>query len=112
MTAKIFMGNAFSLQMMSADEPHQITTYPMTIGQVRAIYRDSVPVTSAVGHADTARIVSDLLGVEVPAQRISLHLEKGDLLIVAQIYGGRLPEGSTTLPEGFDLRFVGVKVES
>ena len=89
MTACIYMGNAFSLQMMSADEPHQIRTWPMTIGSVREFWRDRVPVVSAIGHADTAR-----------------------MLIVAQIFGGRLPEGATSLPEGFDLRFVGVKVES
>lgn len=112
MTAKVYMGNAFSLQMLATDASHDIHIYPMTIGQVRAIYRDRVPVTSAVGHADTARIVSDLLGVEVPSQRINLHLEPGDLLVVAQLIGGRLPEGSTTLPEGFELRFMGVQVKS
>lgn len=112
MTTKVFISNAFSLQMMSADEPHQIKTWPMTIGSVREFWRDRVPVVSAIGHADTARVVSDMLGVEVPAQRIALKLEPGDMLIVAQIFGGRLPEGATSLPEGFDLRFVGVKVES
>ena len=112
MTACIYMGNAFSLQMMSADEPHQIKTWPMTIGSVREFWRDRVPVVSAIGHADTARVVSDLLGFEVPAQRISVALEPGDVLVVAQLIGGRLPEGATTLPEGFKLRFVGVKVES
>lgn len=110
--AKVFIGNAFSLQMMSADESHQIKTWPMTIGAVREFHRDHVQFISAVGHADTARVVSDLLGFEVPAQRISVSLEPGDMLIVAQIFGGRLPEGATSLPEGFDLRFVGVKVES
>lgn len=108
----VYISNAFSLQMMSADAPHQIRTNPMTVGQVRHIWRDGVPVISAIGHPDTARVVSDLLGVEVPAQRINLKLEPGDMLVVAQIFGGRLPEGATSLPEGFVMRFVGVQIES
>jgi len=108
----VYISTALSLQMLTTDASHDIHIYPMTVGQVREFYRDHVPVVSAVGHADTAQVVSDLLGVEVPYQRISLHLEPGDLLVVAQLIGGRLPEGSTTLPEGFELRFMGVQVKS
>lgn len=107
----VYISAAFSLQMMSADETHRVETYPMTADSVRYFFAEH-EVVSAIGHSDTAAVVSDLLGVEVPAQRISVHLEPGDLLIVAQLYGGRLPEGATKLPEGFDLRFVGVEVES
>ena len=110
--ARVFIAAAFSLQMLDLDAGHSIKTWPMTIGSVREFWRDRVPVVSAIGHADTARVVSDLLGFEVPAQRISVALEPGDVLVVAQLIGGRLPEGATTLPEGFKLRFVGVKVES
>lgn len=112
MTARVFLGNAFSLQMLSVDESHDIHTFPMTIGSVREIHSDGVPIISAVGHIDTARVVSDMLGFEVPAQRINVSLEPGDMLVVAQVIGGRLPEGATTLPDGFQIRFVGVQVKS
>ena len=112
MTARIFISNAFSLQMLSMDASHDIHTFPMTIGAVRELDRDRAQITSAIGHPDTARVVSDMLGFKVPAQRINISLEPGDLLVVAQLIGGRLPEGATSLPEGFELRFVGVQVKS
>lgn len=65
---------------------------------------------SAVGHPDTAAVISDLLGKEVPANRISISLEKGDVLYVAQLVGGRLPEGCKTLPEGFKMKFYKVTI--
>lgn len=112
MTARVFIANAFSLQMVDVTTSHQIETWPMTIGAVRELDRDHVQITSAIGHPDTARVVSDMLGFEVPAQRINISLRPGDLLVVAQLIGGRLPEGATSLPEGFELRFVGVQVKS
>ena len=65
---------------------------------------------SAVGHPDTAAAISDLLGKEVPANRISISLNKGDVLYVAQLIGGRLPEGCKTLPEGFQIKFYKVTI--
>ena len=38
-------------------------------------------------------------------------VKKGDIAFVAQLQGGRLPEGSTTLPEGFSFKFLKVIVE-
>ena len=61
-------------------------------------------LTSAIGHQDTANV----LGVEM--NRVNVTLRKGDTAYVAQLQGGRLPEGSTTLPEGFSFKFVKVEV--
>lgn len=67
---------------------------------------ESLPegLTSAIGHQDTANV----LGVKV--NRINVHLCKGDIAYVAQLTGGRLPEGSTTLPEGYRFKFIKVTV--
>ena len=65
---------------------------------------------SAIGHADTAAVVSDLLHVALPANRVSLTLQPGDSIIVAQVQGGRLLEGATTLPEGFEIKFLRVDI--
>ena len=67
-------------------------------------------IISAVGHPDTAAVISDLLGKDVPANRISISLEKGDVLYVAQLLGGRLPEGCKSLPEGFQMKFYKVTI--
>jgi len=68
-------------------------------------------VVSAVGHADTAAVLSDLLGFEVPMNRDFVRLDEDTELYVAQLIGGRLPEGSTALPEGFRFKFFRVKIE-
>jgi hypothetical protein len=50
-----------------------------------------------------------VLGVE--PNRINVHLSKGDVAYVAQLQGGRLPEGSTTLPKGFSFKYIKVIVD-
>ena len=69
---------------------------------------DELPdgLTSAIGHQDTANVLG------VPMNRVNVHLSEGDTAYVAQLQGGRLPEGSTTLPDGFSFKFIKVKVVS
>ena len=62
-------------------------------------------MTSAIGHQDLANI----LGVE--CKRINISLTNEDCLVVAQLVGGRLPEGSTTLPDGFSLKWFKVTIQ-
>lgn len=93
-----YISNAFSLQMLGNIEKADISVEK--IDGISDEVKSSA--TSVVGHIDTANV----LGVKF--NRVSLTLEKGDVLYVAQLVGGRLPEGSTTLPEGF--RFVWFKV--
>ena len=93
-----FVANAFSLQMV----PRQL------LGDVRfeAIEAPSAKTlsaaTSCVGHVDTAAVLG------VPMNRINVTLNKGDVVLVGQLVGGRLPEGATTLPEGFQIAWIKV----
>jgi len=48
--------------------------------------------TSAVGHQSTAEVLSTLLGVEIPFNRVQLKLEHGDKILVFQLLT-RLEEG-------------------
>ena len=91
-----YLLNAFSLQM--------VKSFPCN---VRVEEVTSLPdgLVSAIGHADTAAV----LGVEM--NRINVTLATGDVAYIAQLQGGRLPEGSTTLPEGFSFKFLKVTVE-
>lgn len=60
--------------------------------------------TSAVGHADTAAIISTLAGVAVPMNRVSVpEFRPGDSHLLALYRGPRLPEGATQLPDGATL---------
>lgn len=74
--------------------------------EVRFTEVDELPegLTSAIGHQDTANV----LGVTM--NRCNVHLNKGDHAFIAQLQGGRLPEGSTTLPEGFSFKFIKVEI--
>ena len=84
-----------------------VSNFPVTVKVVEcskdeALSSDNV---SVVGHPDTAAV----LGVRF--NRVSVKLNKGDVLYVAQIVGGRLPEGCTTLPDGFTFKFLKVTIE-
>jgi len=60
---------------------------------------------SYVGHADLANLIG------VPFNRESVTMEKGDIAIVVQYRGERLPEGATELPENSELRIYKVTIE-
>lgn len=67
---------------------------------------DSLMVTSAIGDADTAAVVKAELRINVFANRTKpIKFTKGSVYYVARLTGGRLPEGATTLPEGFTLSY-------
>jgi len=95
-----YISNAFSLQMVRPEDLPQV--------RLMAIERPAAyevgAATSIVGHADIAAV----LGVAM--NRASVTLERGDCLWVAQLIGGRLPEGCKTLPEGFRLQWILVEV--
>ena len=99
---KKYLVNAFSIQMLQKG------------GVVRfeEIDATDIPsdVTSAVGHADTANVLTNMLGFEVPMNRAFVTLDEDTELYVAQLVGGRLPEGSTSLPEGFSFKFYKVTI--
>lgn len=104
----LYLANAFSLQM--CPRAATISVFPHTPGEVAATLKGAEGFAAAIGHADTAAVVSRLLGMEIPAARINISLKRGDVLFVAQVTGGRLPEGATTLPEGFDIEFRRVEI--
>lgn len=101
---KKILSNAFSIQML--------TSFPanVSISQVKA---EDVPtdVESCIGHADTANVLTNMLGFDVPCNRVSVTINADTELYVAQVVGGRLPEGATTLPEGFRINFFKVEIK-
>lgn len=89
-----YLLNAFSPQMV--ETPCQVS--------FEEVGRLPSGLVSAIGHADTARVLG------VPMNRANVSLHKGDVAYIAQLMGGRLPEGSITLPEGFHFKFIKVEV--
>lgn len=101
--------NAFSLNMVG--EEGRITFRRVSPERARALLESVPEWKSAIGHAETAAIVSGLLGLEVPMNRATVQLLPGDEALVAQYRGPRLPEGATRLPEGAEIAFYYVFVE-
>lgn len=99
-----YIANAFSLQMLPNMEVNtcgKIEYATISENDFKEFAKDA---KSIVGHEDTARV----LGVEF--NRESVTLEKGDVLLVAQLVGGRLPEGATTLPENCHFKYMSIKI--
>lgn len=97
---KKYIGNALSLNMMDIND--------FSLIRVKKVLPSEIPhdVESVIGHPDTAEVVSNILGFEVPFNRVNLVLNGDDILYVAQYKGPRLPEGATQLPEGATLEFL------
>ena len=63
---------------------------PLTTEAARDLLRDGF--TSAVGHKTTADVLTQLLSIEVPVNRIEIHFKPGDRALVFKL-NRRLPEG-------------------
>jgi hypothetical protein len=97
--------NAVSLNMLPSLTEGQMYWKKITLEEARDLaWRAANPdlfgrLESCVGHADTAKVFSTLLGVEVPENRVTVTLGD-DFSLVGQYVGPRLPVGATELPAG------------
>lgn len=62
------------------------------IEPIEARRRVAAGFVSAIGHAASAAFLSSVLGIEVPARRVSVTMEPGDEALVLRLVQ-RLPEG-------------------
>ena len=101
----MYLLNTFSLNMLENDA--NVLVREVSLETARSLAKIA---TSAVGHADTAAVFADVLGVPVPCNRVGVSLGHRDMALVGQYSGPRLPEGATTLPEGAAIKWVVVDV--
>lgn len=85
--------NAFSANMLRLSETDMCKVEFHPIDESKARLLASGGVDSAVGHAATADLFSQRLGVAVPMNRVTVQLSSGDVALLGQISGARLPEG-------------------
>lgn len=85
-----YIASAFSLSMLGGEEG-VIRVSKFTVEDAVEWLQKGKAV-SAIGHEGTAQIVSEILGVEVPANRVMIKLDHGDEVLVFQLLQ-RQPEG-------------------
>lgn len=106
----IYVTNAFSLNMLGQlAEGTSVGIAPITAAAVKSALR-VVKYRSIVGHADAAALLSGCVKHPIAFNRESVTLSPGDVVIVGQYSGPRLPEGATTLPEGATITWLKVTV--
>lgn len=58
------------------------------------------PFTSAIGHASSANLLSAILEIDVPTNRVNITMQPGDVAIVLRMKpGARLEEGKVLSKE-------------
>jgi hypothetical protein len=93
--------NAFSWNMLDPTVMSGGVSYArLSLAEARLMIESTLDYESAVGHTDTAKLFTELLGVPILPNRANVLLRKGDKALVGQHVGTRLPEGATQLPEG------------
>ncbi len=92
----ISISNALAINMLPFGGELKIT--PVTLEYIKELTNDKV-IKSYVGHPATARLLSSLLGVEVPVNRemFSFNWQDNTLIVFSMMV--RLPEGKE-LAEG------------
>ena len=103
----MFILNAFSLNMLGGNADIVVREVTQRVAACLA-----PACISAVGHADTAAVFSNVLRVEIPCNRATVALKPGDAALVGQYSGPRLPEGCSSLPEGATIKWLVVGVNA
>ncbi|MEN2981653.1 MAG: DUF1874 domain-containing protein [Thermus sp.] len=100
----IYLVNAFSLNMLPPSLIEGSIRFRMlSLEEARSLLANGF--VSGIGHADTAQLLTQLLGLSVQENRANITLTPGATLVVAQYRGPRLPEGTTVLPQGAQILF-------
>jgi hypothetical protein len=89
----VYLCNSFTLSMITPDLLDAgvvIKASPISLEEVKALLREGF--VSAVGHESTARVLSVLLGADVPFNRVQIAIAGGDVIVSFQ-FMVRLPEG-------------------
>ena len=114
--------NAFSANMLPALDVNREVQVTFTrvpdemIKEFVTTAAEDGNLISAIGHPNTAAILSDMLGTQIVAARINIELGDGEgrykTVYLAQYRGPRLPEGATELPAGAAIEWYRVNVSS
>ena len=90
----VYVSNSLSINMLQDHSALEIKA--ISVEEAKKILQWELDhnrtFVSCVGHEPTAKLMSTLLGIEIPFNRISVKLQTWDTLLVFQLLQ-RLPEG-------------------
>lgn len=69
-------------------------------------------VRSLIHYKPVAQILTFILGRQINCSEESVQFEDGDVLYIAKISGGNLPQGIKVLPEGYEITFLKMTIHS
>ena len=104
----IILSNAFSYNMIETFPCAQIAKEVSLAEFTEELKKGGWK--SSIGHADMANMLTEMTGVKIEMNRCNDSLSAGDVLLLAQYSGPRLPEGATSLPEGAKIKFLKVTI--
>jgi len=93
-----YISNAFSIGMLSSNDSI-VRIKNLELEKVKEIL--SRGFISAVGHKATADVITQMVGIDIPTNRVEIKLTTSDKLVVFQILT-RLPEGVILSKEEVD----------
>ncbi len=91
---RLVISNAFSVNMLEKDEKLSFKKINDKGAKklVKRCIKRGIEILSIVGHESTAKVLSEILGVEIKANRIVYKMKEGDV-ILATVISFRPEEG-------------------
>ena len=117
-TKKLWISNTFTLSMIignfSDDELRRgvdvkLKMKKLNIDEARNIVREH-EIISCVGHESTARFLSEILGINIPVNRVFITLKHDEEMLLT-VLKERLPEGKVLSKEEIEKMFNEGKIE-
>jgi len=99
-TRRIVVANAFSVNMVEKSDIFAIIK--LDINRAKSVIdsarKSNTEIVSIVGHESTAKLLSKILGIDIPVNRANYRISENDMLLVFTV-SERLPEGKVLTDE-------------
>ena len=89
--SKLIISNAWTPNMLNIGN-YMLQFTSISIEKAREIVKSRKEIISIVGHEATAKLFSELLDIQITANRVEKKMELGEMILVGAL-NTRLPEG-------------------
>jgi len=99
-TRRIVVANAFSVNMVDKSDIFAIIKLDINRSKtvIDSASKSNTEIVSIVGHESTAKLLSKILGIDIPVNRANYTISENDMLLVFTV-SERLPEGKVLTDE-------------